>query len=362
MSVFGQLSRIIAVTMSLATSFAAFDEAVGAEYPPAKEGTFVAKDFRFASGETLPELKLHYRTVGEPTGEPVVILHGTTQTGASMLTPDFAGQLFGEGQPLDAKRHYIVLPDAIGHGRSSKPSDGMRARFPHYTSEDMVDAQHRLLTEGLGLKRVRVIVGNSMGGMHVWLWGGRYPDYADALVPMVSQPFEMASRNWMLRRLLIETIKADPGYAGGEYAAQPKTMKMAAVFYNTATNGGDAAYQIAVPTRAAADKLVDERLLAPFTADANDFIYAWESAAAYNPTPGLGKITAPLLAINAADDERNPPITGLTERAVAGIKGARLLLLPAGPDSRGHGSGGLAKLYAADLGAWLATVPRRTGE
>jgi homoserine O-acetyltransferase len=349
--------RIVATCLA----FAAFG-ALAADYPAPKEGTFVARDFRFASGETLPELKLHYRTIGEPTGEPVVILHGTAGSGASMLHPNFAGELFGEGQPLDAKRHYIILPDAIGHGRSSKPSDGLKTRFPRYTSEDMVDAQHRLLTEGLGLKRVRLILGNSMGGMHVWLWGGRYPDFADALVPMVSQPFEMASRNWMLRRLMIETIKADPDYKGGEYTAQPKAMKMAAVFYNTATNGGDIAYQIAVPTRAAADKLVDDRLAAPFNADANDFIYAWESSGSYNPTPGLAKITAPLLAINAADDERNPPITGLTEQTIAKIKGARLLLIPASPESRGHGSGGLAKLYAKELGAWFEGVPRRAGE
>ena len=354
MSILGALLRVAVAAMSLA----AFG-ATAAEYPAAKEGTFVAKDFRFATGEVLPELRLHYRTIGEPTGEPVVVLHGTAGSGASMLTPAFAGELFGEGQPLDARRHFIILPDAIGHGKSSKPSDGLRTRFPRYTSEDMVDAQHRLLTEGLGLKRARLIIGNSMGGMHVWLWGGRHPDFADALVPMVSQPFEMASRNWMLRRLMIETIKADPGYNGGDYTAQPRAMKMAAVFYATATNGGDIAYQIQAPTRAAADKLVDERLAAPFTADANDFIYAWESSAAYNPTPGMDKITAALLAVNAADDERNPPITGLTEKAIGRLKNGRLLLIPASEQSRGHGSGGLAKLYATELGTWLETVPRK---
>ncbi len=355
MSLLGAMSRIAVVALSLAAL-----EAAAAEYPAPKEGTFVAKDFRFATGEVLPELRLHYRTIGDPSGEPVVVLHGTAGSGASMLTQAFAGELFGEGQPLDARRHFIILPDAIGHGQSSKPSDGLRTRFPRYTSEDMVDAQHRLLTEGLGLKRVRVIVGNSMGGMHVWLWAGRYPAFADALVPMVSQPFEMASRNWMLRRLMIETIRQDPGYEGGNYAAQPKAMKLAAVFYGAATNGGDLAYQMLAPTRASADRLVDERLAQPFTADANDFIYAWESSAAYNPTPGLSKITAALLAINAADDERNPPITGLTEQAIGRVRNARLLLIPASTESRGHGSGGLAKLYAQELGAWLETVPRRT--
>ena len=260
--------------------------AVAAEYPAPKEGTYVAKDFKLHTGEVLPEVKLHYRTIGEPSGEPVVVLHGTAGSGASMLTPAFAGELFGAGQPLDAQKHFIILPDAFGHGKSTKPSDGLKAKFPRYNSEDMVDAQHRLLTEGLGLKRVRLIIGNSMGGMHTWLWGGRYPDFADALVPMASQPTPMASRNWMMRRLMIETIKQDPAYNNGDYAEQPKAMRLAAVFYATGTNGGDLAYQKLAPTRAAADKMVDERLKAPFSADANDYIYAWESSAAFDPTAG----------------------------------------------------------------------------
>jgi homoserine O-acetyltransferase/O-succinyltransferase len=289
-----------------------------------------------------------------------VVLHGTSGSGASMLTPAFAGELFGAGQPLDAKKYFIILPDAIGHGKSTKPSDGLKARFPKYNSEDMVDAQHRLLAEGLGLKHVRLIIGNSMGGMHAWLWGAKYPDYMDALVPMVSQPTEMASRNWMMRRLMIETIKQDPGYNNGDYAEQPKSMKLAAVFYATGTNGGDLAYQKLAPTRAAADKLVDERLAAPFTADANDYIYAWESSAAYNPTPGLDKITAALLAINAADDERNPPATGVTEAAMKRVKNGRLFLIPASEETRGHGTTGMAKFYAKELAAFLETAPRRT--
>src|SRR3954452_18871814 len=197
-----------------------------ADYPAPEEGAFVAKDFRFHTGEALPEVRLHYRTIGEPSGEPVVVLHGTGGSGASMLTPDFAGELFGEGQPLDAKKYFIILPDAIGHGKSTKPSDGLRAKFPKYSSEDMVEGQHRLLTEGLGLKHVRLIIGNSMGGMHTWIWGGKYLDYMDALVPMASQPTEMAARNWMLRRLMIEMIRQDPGYNNGDYTAQPKAMML----------------------------------------------------------------------------------------------------------------------------------------
>jgi homoserine O-acetyltransferase len=332
-----------------------------AEYPAPKEGVFVAKDFKFHSGEVMAELRLAYRTVGEPSGEPVVVLHGTAGSAASMLTPAFAGELFGEGQPLDAKKYFVILPDALGHGKSSKPSDGLKAKFPRYNSEDMVDAQHRLLTEGLGLKRVRLIIGNSMGGMHAWLWGGRYPDFADALAPMASQPTEMASRNWMMRRLMIESIRQDPTYNGGDYAAQPRAMKLASVFYATGTNGGDLAYQKLAPTRAAADKLVDERLAAPFTADANDWIWAWESSAAYNPTPGLDRITAAVLAINAADDERNPPITGVTEAALKRVRNARLLLIPASEETRGHGTTASAKFYAKELAAFLADAPRRNG-
>src|SRR4051794_11949738 len=229
-------------------SHVAFAAAAG-DYPAPEEGSFVAKDFRFHTGEVMPEVRLHYRTIGEPSGEPVVVLHGTGGSGASMLTPAFAGELFGDGRPLDAKKHFIVLPDAIGHGKSAKPSDGLRTKFPKYSAEDMVDGQYRLLTEGLGLKHVRLIIGNSMGGMHAWLWGGKYPDYMDALVPMASQPTAMAARNWMMRRLLIETIRQAPGYDNGDYPAQPRAMRLANVFYGTATSGGTLAYQKLAPTR-----------------------------------------------------------------------------------------------------------------
>jgi homoserine O-acetyltransferase len=333
--------------------------AAAAEYPAPKQGTFVAKDFRFHTGEVLPEVRLQYRTIGEPSGEPVVVLHGSGGSAESMLTPAFAGELFGPGQPLDATKHFIILPDAVGHGGSTRPSDGLKAKFPRYNSEDMVDAQYRLLTEGLGLKHVRLVIGNSMGGMHTFLWGGKYPDYMDALVPMATQPTEMAARNWMLRRLMIETIRQDPAYNNGEYAAQPQSMKLASVFYGTATNGGTLAYQKLAPTREKADRMVDERLAAPFPADANNFIYAWESSAGYNPTPLLERITAPLLLVNAADDERNPPETGVTEAAMKRIKNARLLLIPASEDTRGHATTGFAKFYAKELAAFLQAAPRR---
>jgi len=233
----------------------------------------------------------------------------------------------------------------------------MKAAFPQYNYDDMVDAQHRLVTEGLGVKRLRLVLGNSMGGMHSWIWGSRYPDMMDALVPMASQPTEMASRNWMMRRLLIESIKADPDYMGGNYTAQPKGMKLANTFFAIGTSGGDMAYQSLAPTRAAADKFVDERLAAPFTADANDFIWQWASSADYNAAPGLSKIKAPLLAINAADDERNPPQTGLMEAAMKDVKNGKLYVIPASADTRGHGTTGNAKFWAAQLKTFMDGLP-----
>lgn len=189
--------------------------ASAADYPAPKQGDWVARDFKFHTGEIMPDLKLHYTTVGEPTGQPVLVLHGTGGSGASMLTPAFAGELFGAGQPLDASKYYIIIPDAIGHGKSSKPSDGMKTSFPKYNYDDMVEAQHRLVTEGLGVKHLRLVIGNSMGGMQTWLWGETYPKDMDALVPMASQPTEMASRNWMMRRIMLDTIRNDPDYNGG---------------------------------------------------------------------------------------------------------------------------------------------------
>jgi homoserine O-acetyltransferase/O-succinyltransferase len=209
-----------------------------ANYPVPKEGEWVARDFRFHTGEVMPELKLHYTTVGEPTGVPVVVLHGSGGSGANMLTPAFAGELFGPGQPLDATKHYIILPDALGHGKSAKPSDGLRTKFPRYNYTDMVVAQYRLLTEGLGISHVRVIIGNSMGGMQAWLWGQKYPKYMDALVPMASQPTAMSARNWLLQRMMLEIVRNDPDYHNGNYVTQPQLTKVADVLYGLATAAG----------------------------------------------------------------------------------------------------------------------------
>jgi homoserine O-acetyltransferase len=280
--------RLTRIAMTFAFTAFAFS-ASAADYPAPKEGSFVLRDFKFHTGEVMPELRVHYRTVGEPSGQPVLVLHGTAGSGAAMLTPAFAGELFGAGQPLDATKYFIILPDAIGAGKTTKPSDGMRAKFPQYNYDDMVDAQYRLLKEGLGIKHLRLVLGNSMGGMHAWLWGEKYPDYMDALVPMASQPTAMASRNWMMRRLIIDTIKNDPDWQGGNYTSQPKQIRAANAFFGIATNGGTLAYQQMAPTREKADKLLDERLNAPFTADANDFLYQWASSGDYDDQPGLRK-------------------------------------------------------------------------
>jgi homoserine O-acetyltransferase len=334
--------------------------ALAVDYPAPKQGEWISKDFKFHTGEVLPQLRLHYTTVGDPSGLPVLVLHGTGGSAASMLTPGFAGELFGAGQPLDATKYFIIIPDGIGHGQSSKPSDGMKTAFPKYNYEDMVDAQYRLVKEGLGVKHLRLVTGNSMGGMHTWIWGVKYPDFMDALAPMASQPTEMASRNWMLRRMMIETIRNDPDYQGGDYTAQPRMMKYAITAFGIATGGGTLAYQMQAPTAAKADKMVDERLAVPVTTDATDFIYQWESSHDYNPAPGLEKIEAALLAINAADDERNPPETGLMDAALKRVRHAKLYLIPASSETRGHLTTGSAHFYKQQLQELLQTAPQRT--
>ena len=331
-----------------------------ADYPAPKQGDWIAKDFKFHTGQTMPELRLHYTTIGEPTGQPVLVLHGSGGSATNMLTAAFAGELFGPSQPLDAAKYYIIIPDGLGHGKSSKPSDGMKTAFPRYNYEDMVDAHYRLVKEGLGINHLRLVIGNSMGGMHSWIWGGRYPRFMDALVPMASQPTEMAARNWMLRRMMIETIRNDPDYNGGNYAAQPRMMKYAVSAYQIATGGGTLAYQTLAPTAAAADKMVDERLAVAVTADANDFLYQWEASRDYNPSGSLDKIEAMVLAINAADDERNPPETGVTDAAMKRVRNGRLFLIPASIETRGHLTTGNAAFWKQQLRELLQAAPQRT--
>ncbi|WP_426614076.1 alpha/beta fold hydrolase [Bradyrhizobium sp. McL0616] len=334
--------------------------AMAADFPAPKQGDWIAKDFKFHTGETMPELRLHYTTVGEPSGQPVLVLHGSGGSAASMLAASFAGELFGAGQPLDASKYYIIIPDSIGHGQSSKPSDGMKTSFPKYDYDDMVEAQYRLVTEGLGVKHLRLVIGNSMGGMHTWLWGEKYPKAMDALIPMASQPTEMASRNWMLRRIMLDTIRNDPDYNSGNYTSQPRMMKYAITAYGIASIGGTLAYQSQAPTAAKADMIVDERLATPITADANDFVYQWESSHDYNAAEKLEGIEASLLLINSADDERNPPETGVTDTAMKRVKSGHLYLIPASTETRGHGTTGNAKFYSEQIRQLLQTAPQRT--
>ena len=330
-----------------------------AQFPAQKESSWVVSDFRFHSGEVLPELRLNYITLGVPTNEAILILHGTTGSGAGMLSPAFGGELFGPGQPLDASRYYIILPDAIGTGKSSRPSDGMRANFPKYNYDDMVDAQYRLVKEHLGVKHLRLIVGNSMGGMQTWIWGEKYPDFMDALLPMASQPTEMSSRNWMLRRLIIDSIRNDPEWLGGNYVKQPRSLQFASVFFGVATLGGSQALYKAAPTREKADQLLDQRLKSAFAGDANDHLYQWDSSRDYNPAPGLERIQAALLAVNSADDERNPPETGIMEREIKRVKSGRYYLIPSSELTAGHGTTAEAKFWKPQLLELLQNAPRR---
>ncbi len=346
-----RLPRRAALALSL--MLAAGPALAQPQAPAPREATWVARDFRFHTGEVLPELRLAYTTIGDPSGIPVLVLHGTAGSARSLLTPAFGGQLFGAGQPLDASRHFVIIPDALGAGRSAKPSDGLRAAFPRYNYDDMVLAQYRLVTEGLGIRRLRLVLGNSMGGMHAWLWGVTYPEMMDGIVPMAAQPTEMSGRNWMMRRLLVETIRRDPAYAGGNYTSQPPSLGIANVVYGTGTNGGTLALQAAAPNRAAADRIVEERLAAVPPADANDFIWQWDSSRDYNPSPHLGRIRASVLAINAADDERNPPETGLMEEAMRRVARGRLFLIPTSAGTLGHATTGNARFWTEELRAFL---------
>jgi len=330
-----------------------------ADYPAPAEADWVARGFKFHNGEVMDELKLHYLTIGDPAGIPVLVLHGNGGSANSMLTPAFAGELFGRGQALDASKYYIVIPDALGHGKSAKPSDGLKTKFPRYNYADMVDAQYRLLSEGLGISHVRLIIGYSMGGMNAWLWGQKYPAYMDALVPMASQPTAMASRIWMLQRMLLEMARNDPDYNNGDYVTQPRLMKIATVFYGIATGGGTPNYQSLVPKHEKADEFVDMRLASATATDVNDFLWQWSSSADYDASGDLEKIQATVLAINSTDDEVNPPETGLMARAMKRLKNGRLFLILTSDETSGHLTTGNAKFYKQVLQRLLDAVPRR---
>jgi homoserine O-acetyltransferase/O-succinyltransferase len=299
----------MALLMALVLSGAAL-----AQSPAAVQGDFVLKDFKFNSGQSLPELRIHYRTLGTPQRDAqgvvrnaVLILHGTGRSGDNLMNPQFAGQLFGPGSLLDTSRYFIILPDGIGHGRSSKPSDGLRARLPRYRYQDMVEAQYRLVTEGLGINHLRLVMGTSMGGMHTWLWGETYPDFMDALMPLASLPVRIAGLNQVTRRMTIDAIRTDPEWQNGDYKSQPHGL-YAAIHIRLIMTSSPLQWQKQYPTREAADKFLEDTARARFSStDANDMLYQLEASSDYDPSPHLERIKAPLMAVNSDDDLINPP-------------------------------------------------------
>ncbi len=319
--------------------------AAAATYPAPVEGDHVIRNFRFATGDVLPELRLHYRTIGTPQRDQagvvrnaVLVLHGTSGTGAGFLETTFAGQLFEQGQLLDGNTHFIILPDAIGSGQSSKPSDGLHAKFPRYTYADMIEAQHSLLTETLGVTHLRLVLGTSMGAMHTWMWGETYPDFMDALMPLASNPVPIAGRNRVYRKMIVDSIRNDPEWKNGEYKTQPRGL-ITALYMSMLSGSSPLQWQKQYPTGAAADKFLDDQVRAGLAAaDANDTLYRYDASRDYDPSPKLESIKAPLLAINSADDFVNPPELGIMEREIKRVKRGRFVLIPVSDQTRGHGT------------------------
>jgi homoserine O-acetyltransferase len=331
------------------------------KWPNYEEGDYILKDYRFASGEVLPELGLHYRTIGVPLRDAggkivngVLLLQGNTGTGENWLRPSLADELFAPGQPLDARHYFIIMQDAIGRGRSSKPSDGLRGNFPHYRYRDMVDSGYRLITEGLGVAHLRLVIGSSMGGMHAWMWAEMYPDLMDGVVPISCQPVQISGRNWLGRRAAAEAIRNDPDWNGGFYETNPRHY-----IYSAAGNFGvesPTRIQEMAPTLAAADALYQQRLAQAAKGDANDSLWAIEAIRDYDPEPDLDKITAKVMLINDAEDHANPPELGTVERAMQRVRNGRYVLIPAGPNTHGHFSHFYAELWKPYLIEFMATL------
>lgn len=356
------------VLLLLAVSFSM--AAGAAEYPAPAEGDFVIKEFRFAAGDVLPELRLHYRTLGTPRRDAqgvvrnaVLIVHGTTGSGAQFFRPEFAGELFRPGGLLDAGRYFVVMPDALGHGQSSKPSDGLKARFPRYGYRDMVEAQYLLLRDGLGVSHLRLVMGTSMGGMHTWLWGGLHPEFMDALLPLASLPAQIAGRNRAWRRLVIDAIRGDPAWRGGDYTGQPPSLRTAGMMLYLMSSSAVLRQQ-QTPTAAAADAALDAYVDAFVQrADANDVLYQVGASWDYDPGPLLPRIEAPLVAVNFADDLINPPELGILEQGIAKVAHGRAIVIPASPATQGHGTHSIAAVWQQHLRELLeASAGRSNGQ
>ena len=324
--------------------------------PAVREGDFVIRNFRFRSGETLPEVRIHYHAFGTPGKDnAVLIVHGTGGSGGSLIRPEFSGELFGPGQLLDATRYFIVLPDALGHGQSSKPSDGLHAKFPRYGYNDMVEAEYRLLTEGFGVKHARLIMGTSMGCMHTWLWGEQHVDFMDALMPLACLPTAMSGRNRVWRKVVIDAIRNDPAWNGGEYQSQPPALRTA-VGMLWLMGSNPVLRQKEAPTRARADEVLDTYIAQNLPHDdANDLLYQVESSADYDPGPGLEKIQAPLYAVNSADDLVNPPELHILEQEIKRVPHGKAVVIPYSDQTRGHGSHTIAVLWKQYLQELLQT-------
>lgn len=358
--------RSLAIALLLAAASPVAASRAAAQAPRVTEGDFTVRPFRFESGETLPELRLHYRTLGTPRKDArgvvrnaILVMHGTGGTGAQFLGAQFANVLYGAGQPFDTTKFYVILPDDIGHGGSSKPSDGLHARFPRYGYTDMVRAEHLLVTQGLGVNHLRVVMGTSMGCMHAWMWGEDHPDFMDGLVPLACAPTQIAGRNRMMRKLAIDAIRTDSTWHGGEYTTPPVGLRGAMeILWVMGT--APLWNQTQAATRDAADSMITRYMADRLrTTDANDFLYQFESSRDYDPSPRLEAITAPVLAINSADDEVNPPSLGLMERLMPRVAKGKFVLIPVGPATRGHGTHTAAAVWKDQLIAFLATLPER---
>jgi len=356
--------RLATPLIALALATLAAPPSVAADFPAPTEADFSIPNFRFGTGETLPLLKLHYRTIGTPRRDAsgvvrnaVLILHGTGGTGAGFLSQTFGRQLFGAGQLLDATKYFIVLPDGIGHGQSSKPSDGLHARFPKYTYDDMVRSQHALLTDGLKVDHLRLVLGTSMGAMHCWIWGEMYPDFVDGLVPLASAPTQIAGRNRVMRTMIMESIRRDPAYMNGEYTDEPREGLIGALNLLLMMTSSPIGWQQSGPTRDAADQWYANQIQTRLAhTDANDMLYQFNASRDYDPSPALERISARVLAINSADDVVNPPELGLMEKLMPRVKHGRYVLLPTTNQTRGHGTHSMPAIWEPYLAEFLAAL------